>query len=94
MSAPKRPSKLFGAAVASNKSSPFEAFNLKLIDNKTNINLLDYVKQCNFTNIDISFIDKFIELVPRTDFCIPHTYLKDYGVYKLTGGSSDLENKL
>jgi len=74
--------------------SLFETFNKRLIDNKENINLLDYVKQCNFTNIDISFIDTFIELATRTDFCIPHTYLKDYGIYKLTGGSSDLEKKL
>lgn len=70
--------------------SQFEAFNENLINNKKSITLLEYVKQCNFTNIDISFIDKFIELVSRTDFCIPHTYLQDYGVYKLSSGSNDL----
>ena len=72
----------------------FIAFNQILIDNKVTINLLDYVKRCNFDDVDMSFIDTFIELVFRDDFCIPHTYLKNYGVYKLSGGSSDLEKRL
>ena len=36
-----------------------------LIDNQNNINIIDFVKEINKLkyNIDISFIDEFIELV-------------------------------
>jgi len=72
----------------------FIAFNQILIDNKETINLLDYIKRCNFNGTDLSFIDEFMKSTSCDKFYIPHTYLKDYGVYKLSGGSSDMEKKI
>ena len=42
-------------------------FNNDLIESKRNINIIDYVKEINKLsyNIDIDFIDEFIELVEK-----------------------------
>ena len=49
-------------------------FNQKLIDENVEINIVDYVKLLNYElyHIDISFIDDFINLVNKDEFCINH----------------------
>jgi hypothetical protein len=63
-----------------------------LIDNQVNVNIIDFVKEINKIkyNIDISFIDEFIELVSK-DNCIHHNLLKKYSISNLKGGSSDIK---
>jgi hypothetical protein len=48
-------------------------YNIYLVNNKININIIEYVKEVNKLkyNIDIDFIDEFIELVSKDDCCIP-----------------------
>ena len=57
-------------------------YNNWLIENKENITIIDYVKQVNkiLYNIDISFIDDFIELVSKDECCIHDNMLQKYGV--------------
>ena len=64
-----------------------------LIDNQTNINIIDFVKEINKLKykIDISFIDEFIELVNKDDCCIHHNMLEKYGVLKLNKRSNDVK---
>ena len=49
-----------------------EEYNKKLIDTREDINILEYSKQINYlTNkIDLSFLQEFIELIDKEDFCI------------------------
>ena len=49
-----------------------EEYNECLIENKIVPNIIDYVKEINNikNNIDISFIDDFIELVNKNKYCI------------------------
>ena len=65
-----------------NKKMEIQKYNEDLILSNTDINILEYVKKLNdkFYNIDISFIDDFIELVDKDDFCIPHELIYKYGV--------------
>ena len=65
-----------------NKKMEFQKYNEDLILSNTDINILEYVKKLNykFYNIDISFIDDFIELVDKDGFCIPHELIYKYGV--------------
>ena len=60
------------------------------------INIIDFAKQYNplTKNIDVSFIDQFLSMVERDDFCIHHDMLHLYGVSSLTGGSGDIKNLL
>ena len=70
-----------------------EEYNNYLVENKNiDIDIIEYVKEINklISNIDISFIDDFIELVYKDTCCIPHSMLKKYGIFNLTGGSSDV----
>jgi hypothetical protein len=62
-----------------------QEYNSNLIENQITINIIDYVKEVNKLsyNIDISFIDEFIELVDKNDFCIHHDMLVKYGILKL-----------
>ena len=66
-----------------------------LINNQVNVNIIDFVKEINKLkyNIDISFIDEFIELVSKDECCIHHNMLQKYGISNLKGGTSDI-NKL
>jgi hypothetical protein len=68
-------------------------YNISLINNKTNITIIDYVKQINKLkfNIDISFIDEFIELVSKDECCIHHNMLQKYGILTLKGTTSDIK---
>jgi phage anti-repressor protein len=67
-----------------------------LIENQININIIDFVKEINKLNynIDISFIDKFIELVSKDECCIHHNMLQKYAVSSLKGGTSDIKKLL
>jgi len=58
------------------------SFNQLLADRDYDINIIDYVKKINdeFYKIDISFIDDFISLVDRDEFCVHHKMLQKYGV--------------
>ena len=56
--------------------------NATLVNEQPDITVLDYVKLLNekIFNIDISFVDDFIELVDKEDFIIHHQLLEKYGV--------------
>jgi hypothetical protein len=66
-------------------------YNNHLVDNDIDINIINYVKEVNnlIYNIDISFIDNFLNLVEEDKICIPHEYLIKYGVIT-TEKSSDI----
>ena len=59
-----------------------QEFNQQLIDDEIELTIIDYVKKLNeqFYDIDISFIDEFIDLVDKDDFVIHHKLLKKYNV--------------
>jgi len=46
-----------------------EEYNTYLVENHINVNIIDFVKEVNKLkyNIDISFIDEFIELVSKNE---------------------------
>jgi len=68
-------------------------YNQTLVTLKTNISIIDYVKNINklIFNIDISFIDEFIELVSKDDCCIHHNMLQKYEVLTLKGTTNDVK---
>ena len=59
-----------------------ENYITSLLIENPNINIVDFAKQYNLLtkNIDISFIDQFLFLVKKDDFCIYHDMLYLYGV--------------
>ena len=59
-----------------------QEYNTNLVNNMIEIKILDYVKTINTldNNINIDFIDEFIELVGNNTFCIPHIMLQTYGI--------------
>ena len=71
-------------------------YNTYLVENQVNINIIDYVKEVNKLkyNIDISFIDEFIELVSKNECCIHHNMLQKYGISKLKGTTNDIKKIL
>jgi hypothetical protein len=71
-----------------------EEYNTYLIDNQVNVNIIEFVKEINKIkyNIDISFIDEFIELVSKDDCCIHHNMLQKYGILTLKKGTTDVKN--
>ena len=73
-----------------------QEYNEKLVENNINIGIVEYVKNLNghFYNINIDFIDDFIDMVDKDECCIPHEYLTKYGVTQMTGGSSDVKRIL
>jgi hypothetical protein len=54
-----------------------EEYITYLVDNQVNVNIIEFVKEINKIkyNIDISFIDEFIELVSKDECCIHHNLL-------------------
>jgi len=74
-------------------NNQIEEFNKKLVDDKSQITIIDYVKQINdlYFHIDISFIDDFMDLVDKDECCIDHNLLHKYGITQLTGGSGDVK---
>ena len=67
-----------------------------LIDNQVNINIIEFIKEINKIkyNIDISFIDEFIELVSKDECCIEHNMLVKYNVISLKGTTNDVKRLL
>ena len=59
-----------------------QEFNMKLVQDNKDITIIDYVKDLNkeYFNIDIDFIDDFIDMVNKDDFIIPHNMLQKYQV--------------
>ena len=69
-----------------------------LIDNQNNINIIEFVKEINKLkyNIDISFIDEFIELVDKNECCIHYNMLQKYGILSnnnISANFKDLINR-
>ena len=71
-------------------------YNTYLVENQVNINIIEYVKEVNKIkyNIDISFIDEFIELVNKNECCIHHNMLEKYGILTLKNGSTNIKRLL
>ena len=76
--------------------SEITKYNNSLIDSKTIINIIDYVKAVNKLkyNIYIDFIVEFIELVDKDDCCIHHIMLQKYGVLNLKDGTHHIKRLL
>ena len=70
-----------------------DKYNESLINEQKQINIIDYVKQVNalFNNIDIEFIDEFLELVSKNECCIHHNLLQKYSIISLNKGSTDIK---
>ena len=70
-----------------------QTFNQKLIDDNVDINIIEYVKLLNeiFYNMNISFIDDFINVANKYECCIHHDMLDKYGVLTLTGGTTNVK---
>ena len=68
-------------------------YNTYLVENQININIIDYIKEVNKLeyNINIKFIDEFIELVSKKECCIHHDMLQNYGVCSLNGTTNDIK---
>ena len=62
-----------------------EEYNTYLVDNQVNVNIIDFVKEINKIkyNIDILFIDEFIELVSKDDCCIHHNMVRQNNLRQL-----------
>jgi len=73
-----------------------EEYNIYLVENQINVNIIDFVKEVNKLkyNIDISFIDEFIELVSKNECCIYHNMLQKYGIINLKGTTNDIKRIL
>ena len=73
-----------------------EEYNNYLIENKSEVNIIEYIKKINKlkSNIDISFIGDFIELVDKDVCCIHHSMLQKYGISKLKSGFNDIKKLL
>jgi uncharacterized protein YoxC len=71
-------------------------YNKYLIESKTQIDIIEYVKTVNKIkyNINIDFIDEFIELVSRDECCIHHKMLQKYGIISLNKGTTDIKRIL
>jgi len=69
-----------------------EQYNTYLVDN--HVNIIDFVKEINKIkyNIDISFIDEFIELVSKDECCIHHNMLEKYNIISLKNGSTNIKD--
>ena len=73
-----------------------QKFNEKLVNENIEVNIRDYVIELNenFFNIDISFIDDFMNLVTKEYPCIEHKLLQKCGAIQLTSGSNDFKKIL
>ena len=73
-----------------------EEYNTYLVDNQVNVNIIDFVKEINKIkyNINILFIDEFIELVSKDECCIHHNMLEKYGIISLKNGSTNIKRLL
>ena len=73
-----------------------ESFIQNLVLGNPEINIIDFVKKLNeiTDNIDISFIEELVDLVGRTDFCVPHTALFTYGILTERDSTHDVKRLL
>jgi hypothetical protein len=73
-----------------------EKFNNILVEKQHTINIIDYIKDINnlYYKIEIDFIDEFIELINKDDFCIHHEMLKKYGILTLSSSTNDIKRLL
>ena len=72
-------------------------YNDFLIKNdKTNLTIIEYLEDINnkFYKINISFMEEFMELVDRDDFCISHDYLIKYKVSAETDTTANIKRML
>ena len=71
-------------------------YNTYLVENQQQITIVDYVKEINKIdfNIDISFIDEFIELVSKNECCIHHNMLQKYDIITMKGTTNDIKKML
>ena len=71
-------------------------FNQQLIDDEIELTIIDYVKKLNeqFYNIDISFIDEFIDLVEKEGFVIHHNMLEKNEVIVINNNTGHVKRLL
>ena len=62
-----------------------QQFNEFLVKENIDLTIVEYVVELNekFYDIDITFINEFMELINKDDFIIHHTMLSKYGVLKV-----------
>ena len=77
-------------------NNQIEEFNKKLVDDKSQITIIDYVKKLNdlYFHIDINFIDDFTGLVDKEGFTISHEMLFKYNVLSETSDSYNVKRLL
>jgi phage anti-repressor protein len=73
-----------------------EEYNKYLVDSNISITIIDYVKEANKRkyNIDLTFMEEFLELVERDDFCISHSMLVKYEIINTNSGTIDIKRML
>ena len=88
-----------GATVNEEDSMEFkniEDYNDYLVNGKILKTVVEYIENVNnrFWHYDMSFMSTFMSYVKRHDFCIPHTWLKEYGVVASLERSNDIKKCL
>ena len=71
-----------------------QEFNMKLVQDNKDITIIDYVKDLNkeYFNIDIEFIDDFIDLVDKEGFIVNHEMLFKYDLLLKTSSTNVLHS--
>ena len=79
-----------------NQKMQIQDFNQQLINENQNLLIVDYIKLINdkFYKIDISFIDDFIDLVNKDEYCIHHEMLEKYEVLTIKNNSYKVKRLL
>ena len=74
-------------------NNKIQEFNKWLVDESIDINIIQYVIELNedYFQIDIEFIDDFMDLVDKDECCVNHAILQKYGVSALSNGSNDVK---
>ena len=62
-----------------------EEYNNYLVKNKSDINVIEYIKEINILifKIEIKFINDFIKLIYLDTCCMYHSMLQNYGISNL-----------
>ena len=70
-----------------------QEFNKQLISLDEKITIIDYTKKLNgkFYNIDINFIDEFINMVDKDDFIVHHNQLEKYEILKINNNTGHVK---
>ena len=73
-------------------NTSIEEYNQKLVNDKINIAIVDYVKAVNDMKykIDISFIDELLELVNKDECCIHHIMMNKYGILTINDNTTGI----